>query len=337
MTFADLSPRAQSGRLRKVAAAALARYPVRVRSLTLLQHGFNTTFRVDTEEGEKFALRLNVNSKRTAANLAAEAQWLAALGEQTDLWVPVPQRTVDGGLTTSVWSNDLGRDVNAVLFSWLPGRELGDDATPRQMKEVGRALAVLHRHGSTWRPTGGAALPVLNRPYWDMPNRLTGDESPLNPEMVRIVSEVVNRITKVVDDLFARDAPQPIHTDPHNWNVKWYRGRLSLFDFDDSAIGPTLFDLAISTYYLRPHNDRADALMEGYAAEAPLPEFTRDEFEALVAHRNVLLLNDLLTTLHSGHRGLLPRFIANTEVKLRAYLDSGVYRHDVDGVVPLQD
>jgi hypothetical protein len=56
----------------------------------------------------------------------------------------------------------------------------------------------------------------------------------------------------------------------------------------------------------------------------------------LVAHRNVLLLNDLLTTLHSGHRGLLPRFIANTEIKLRAFLDTGVYRHDVDGVVPLE-
>ena len=336
MTFAELSERAQSSRLRKVAVAALAGYPLRVRSLRLLQHGFNTTFRVDTEAGEKFALRLNVNSKRTAANLAAEAQWLAALGAETDLWVPVPQRTVGGELTTSVWSNDLGRDVNTVLFSWLPGCELGDDATPRQMREVGRALALLHRHGAVWRPTGGAELPMLNRPYWDMPNRLTGDDTPLNPGMVAIVSEVMGRITKVVDDLFARQAPQPIHTDPHNWNLKWYRGRLSLFDFDDSAVGPTLFDLAISTYYLRPHNDRADALMEGYASEATLPGFTSDEFEALVAHRNVLLLNDLLTTLHSGHRGLLPRFIANTEVKLRAYLDSGVYRHDVDGVVPLQ-
>ena len=336
MTFADLSPRAQSGRLRKVATEALSWYPVRVRSLKLLQHGFNTTFRVDTEDGEKFALRLNVNSKRTAANLAAEAQWLAALAEETDLWVPVPQRTVKGELTTSVWSDDLGRDVNAVLFSWLPGPELGDGATVTQMREVGRALAVLHRHAATWRPTGDAELPVLNRPYWDMPDRLTGSDSPLSPAMVGIVSEVVGRIVTVVDDLFARSEPRPIHTDPHNWNMKWFRGRLAVFDFDDSAIGPPVFDLAISTYYLRPHNDRADALMEGYAAEAPLPEFGRDEFEALVAQRNVLLLNDLLTTLHSGHRGLLPRFVANTEVKLRAYLDSGVYRHDVDGVVPLE-
>jgi Ser/Thr protein kinase RdoA (MazF antagonist) len=335
MEFATLSTRAQVARLRRLAEEALSRYPMEVHSLRLLQHGFNTTFRVDTEAGEKFALRLNVNSKRSAANLAAEAEWLWALGEETGIWVPVPQRTHDGALTTAVWSSDLGRDVNTVLFSWLPGRTLGEDPTTAKMKEVGRTLAVLHRHGKAWRPKAGE-LPVLERPYWDMPNRLTGDDSSLPQSLKVIVEQVMSRVTGTVEALVARSGSQPIHTDPHNWNMKWYRGRLSLFDFDDSGTGPTLFDLAISTYYLRPNNVNADALLEGYAEVSELPPHSADEFEALVAHRNVLLLNDLLTTLHSGHRGLLPRFIANTEIKLRAFLDTGVYRHDVDGVVPLE-
>jgi Ser/Thr protein kinase RdoA (MazF antagonist) len=169
-----------------------------------------------------------------------------------------------------------------------------------------------------------------------MPNRLTGDDSSLPDSLKVIVEQVMSRVTNTVEALLVRSGSQPIHTDPHNWNMKWYRGRLSLFDFDDSGIGPTLFDLAISTYYLRPNNVNADALLEGYAEVSELPPHSADEFEALVAHRNVLLLNDLLTTLHSGHRGLLPRFIANTEIKLRAFLDTGVYRHDVDGVVPLE-
>lgn len=336
MEFGTLSTRAQVARLRPVAEEALSRYPVDVSSLRLLQHGFNTTFRVDTKAGEKYALRLNMNSKRTAANLAAEAEWLWALGEETDIWVPVPQRTHDGALTTAVWSPDLGRDVNTVLFSWLPGRTLGEDPTTDKMKEVGRTLSVLHRHGKTWRPRIGE-LPVLDRPYWDMPNRLTLDDSPLSDTMKVIVEEVMVQVSNTVEALMVRSGSQPIHTDPHNWNMKWYRGRLSLFDFDDSGIGPTLFDLAISTYYLRPNNANADALLEGYAEASELPPHSADEFEALVAHRNVLLLNDLLTTLHSEHRALLPRYIANTEIKLRAYLDTGIYRHDVDGVVPLED
>jgi Ser/Thr protein kinase RdoA (MazF antagonist) len=169
-----------------------------------------------------------------------------------------------------------------------------------------------------------------------MPNRLTGDDSSLPDSLKVIVEQVMSRVTNTVEALLVRSGSQPIHTDPHNWNMKWYRGRLSLFDFDDSGIGPTLFDLAISTYYLRPNNANAVALLEGYAEVSELPPHSADEFEALVAHRNVLLLNDLLTTLHSGHRGLLPRYIANTEIKLRSFLDSGVYRHDVDGVVPLE-
>jgi Ser/Thr protein kinase RdoA (MazF antagonist) len=337
MEFGTLSTRAQVARLRPVAEEALSRYPVDVRSLRLLQHGFNTIFRVDAKAGEKYALRLNVNSKRTAANLAAEAEWLWALGEETDIWVPVPQRTHDGALTTSVWSPDVGRNIDAVLFSWLPGKDLGDVPSTRQMGEVGRTLAVLHRHGATWRPHGDAAFPVLDRPYWDLPDRLTGQDSPLTAAQIDVVSRVMEGVSQVVAELFAQGVAQPIHADPHNWNMKWYRGRLSLFDFDDSAVGPPVFDLAIATYYLRPQQESADALIEGYLGESPLPVYTTDEFEALVAHRNVLLLNDLLSTLHSGHRALLPRYIANTEIKLRAFLDTGIYRHDVDGVVPLED
>jgi len=337
MNFGELSTRAQIARLRKVALAAAAQYPVEVRSLRLLQHGFNTTFRVDTASGEKFALRLNVNSKRTAANLAAEAQWLWALGQDTDLWVPVPQHTISGDLTTSVWSPDLDRNVKAVLFSWLPGKELGDEPTAPKMREVGRTLAVLHRHGAAWRPQGEATLPVLDRPYWEMPNRLIEENSPLNAAQIDVVSRVMEGVSQVVAELFAQGVAQPIHTDPHNWNMKWCRGRLSIFDFDDSAVGPPVFDLAIATYYLRPQQESAAAMIEGYRAESPLPVYTAEQFEALVAHRNVLLLNDLLATLHSEPRALLPRYIANTEIKLRGYLDTGTYRHDVDGVVPLED
>ena len=42
-----------------------------------------------------------------------------------------------------------------------------------------------------------------------------------------------------------------LHADLHNSNLKWCRGRLYVFDFDDSAIGVPMQDLAISAYYLR--------------------------------------------------------------------------------------
>ena len=45
--FSQLSSKAQIYRLRQAAFQALKAYPFEVRRLTLLNHGFNTTFRVD--------------------------------------------------------------------------------------------------------------------------------------------------------------------------------------------------------------------------------------------------------------------------------------------------
>ncbi|HAN35099.1 MAG TPA: hypothetical protein DCQ52_06510, partial [Acidimicrobiaceae bacterium] len=147
MRFEDRSVRGQVARLRPLAVEVLRRYSIDVAALRLLNHGFNTTFRVDTTDGRRFALRLNVNSRRTDSFIGAEMAWLAALAEETDLWVPIPQRTLDGALLTHVRSPDLGRDLPAALFSWLPGRDLGDDASDVQMRAVGRATAALHAHG----------------------------------------------------------------------------------------------------------------------------------------------------------------------------------------------
>ena len=109
MRFEDRSVRGQVARLRPLAVEVLRRYSIDVAALRLLNHGFNTTFRVDTTDGRRFALRLNVNSRRTDSFIGAEMAWLAALAEETDLWVPIPQRTLDGALLTHVRSLDLGR------------------------------------------------------------------------------------------------------------------------------------------------------------------------------------------------------------------------------------
>jgi hypothetical protein len=60
-----------------------------------------------------------------------------------------------------------------------------------------------------------------------------------------------------------------------------------------------------------------------------------DDFEALVAQRNLLLLNDLLFTTNAEHRQLLPNYARNTIRKIGSWLDTGIFRHDVDGLVPL--
>lgn len=333
MSFAGLPQRAQVGRLRPVAHAALTHYGLEVRSLRLLNHGFNTTFRVDTADGQRFALRLNVNSRRSPAQIGAEMAWLAALAQDTELRVPTPQRTASGDLLASAHSADLSRDLPAALFSWLSGRDLGEQATPTQLREVGRAAAALHAHARGWTLPPGTHLNLLDDPLMDSPDNLSGDHEGLTSDRREVIGEVLRRVRAVLAALYARSTPHALHADLHPWNLRWARGKLAVFDFDDSGIGLPVQDFAIAAYYLRPKRDLEDALFAGYAQTAPLPAFTSQEYETLIAGRGLVLLNDVLTNTTADIRAMLPRYLPNTVTKLRHFLETGTFRHDVPGLI----
>ena len=321
--------------MRSLAQMVLTRYDLDVSRLTLLEHGFNTTFRIDTTDGRKLAMRINVNSRRSPANIAAEVQWLDALARETDIVVAAPLRTIDGRLTTAVHSPDLGRQLSVTVFSWLNGRDLGEAPTLEKSRAAGAAMAKLHDHAATWHPTDGAELSVLDDPFWTFPDRLTSENLAIDGGDLAVVRTMVDRSAATMARLFAVGSAQPIHTDLHDWNMKWYRGQLSVFDFDDSGIGLPIQDLAVATYYRRPEHDHVEALFEGYVSVRSLPKMSDEDFETLVAHRNLLLLNDLLVTTNAEHRAIIPNFTRNTVTKLRNFLDTGVYRHDLEGLLPL--
>ena len=328
-----MTSRQQVVRLRRTALEILRQYPVDVARLRLLNHGFNTTFRVDSADGRRFALRLNVNSHRTTQNIAAELAWLTALAVDTDLWLPVPQPRRDGALMAEVFSPDLDRSLPAVLFSWLPGRDVGDDASVAQLRAAGRATATLHGHGENWSLPTGAALPLIDSVLMDTPNHLAGEHPLLTEDRRTVIEAAFAHVQRHNDELFAGAHRHALHADLHTSNMKWHRGRLSVFDFDDSGIGVPVQDLAIAAYYLRDNAEQEAALLEGYQELRTLPAYTSAQFEAIVASRNLILLNDVIVSSNAGFRAIAPRYVANTVVKLRHYLDTGIYRHDVPGVI----
>ncbi len=314
-------------RLRQAARTALTQYPLAPVRLRLVNHGFNTTFRVDADDGTRFALRINVNSRREPEWIAAEMAWQEAIANDTELTVPRPQRTRDGGLVARAHSPDLGRELDAVLYSWLPGPDLGDTVTPDQMRAVGRALAVLHAHAEHWRPPTGTDLPTFDEPLFGAPDRLTTGHPLVSDEQQEVLAAALAATRRHHAELFADTTPIPIHADLHQWNTKWHRGQLSLFDFDDSGFGVPLQDLAISAYYVRRVDQALEAaLLEGYASMRPLPEGIAKHYESLLAARNVLLLDDVLDTVNSTMRDALPTYLATSVHRIGEWLDTGVYR-----------
>lgn len=164
MDFSSLSKRAQVNRLRKVAVAMLAQYPIRVAKIKLLTHLFNTTFGVTTEDGRKFALRINTNSKRTPQEMNAEVAWVSALARDTDLWVPQPLATTKGELIVDEPCEAMGRTLRGVLYSWLPGPNAWGRMTEPIAFAMGAATRKLHAHAANFKMPEHCKLEELKTP-----------------------------------------------------------------------------------------------------------------------------------------------------------------------------
>ena len=331
-TYAGLSHRGQLAVLRPTAVAALSRFAVDAVSFRVINHGYNTTYRVDTADGDRFALRLNTNSRRDPQVIAAEVAWTAAIAADTGVWVATATPTRDGEPVALVDCPPLGRQVAAVLFGWLPGRDLWGRADADQVRAVGAAMAMLHEHGRTWRPPAQARLDRLDDPMLGQFVPDYRDDPRIDSAAADLLDEVYRRCQQALDGLFERGPVQPIHADLHLGNVKGYRGRVSVFDFDDCGFGVPVQDVAISAYYLRLAG-LDQPLLEGYATVASPPSCPPEDLEALIAGRNLAMLTHALQTSTAEIRAMLDAYIPNSLLKLRSYLDTGRYRHDLPGLV----
>ena len=334
--YADLSDADQVEVLRPVALAAASAFGLEITRMELAAHAYNTTFRLDAADGRTWALRVGTGSKSTPVHVVAQQSWLEAIAAQTEVLVPVPRRTTAGGWYAEVDAPALDRTLLVTAASWLPGDDLGA-LDPEQAHELGRVAARLHAQAEHWSPPDGGALPRLDEP-------LFGDQDRLDTATWLDADEraVIDRAREVATEVFARlhDGAElrPLHGDLHRGNLKWVRegdrGRLAVFDLDDCGYGLPLVDLAIAVFYLREGDEEdarrvEDALWEGYASLAGVPDHRPEDVEALLAARQLLLAHDLLSTTTAEMRAMAPEYAHTTARRLRHWLDTGRFTRSV--------
>jgi Ser/Thr protein kinase RdoA (MazF antagonist) len=306
--FADMTIDEQIASMDGCLAEMLGEYDLGEYEAESINHEFNSTFKVTTASGAKFALRINVNSSRTPENLNAEIFWIQAIKSVT---VPKPVLNRAGDAISHGWHDATGRQLAAVLYTWLDGEEPGDEPTEDQLFAMGAAMAKLHGEAAGFELPSDAKLPDLTDVFWETANFLTGPDSKLTEVEREKVDEVFSRIKHVVSELRGGSSLQPIHADLHPWNVMWNEGTLAVFDFDDSGMGLPIQDLMTSLYYLdAPEQDAA--LLAGYASIAPVPEHTPEQRHLLMLQRRLLLLNYLYETANPDHTEMLPEYHAET-------------------------
>ena len=320
--FADLSTRGQLAALRPYALGFIDRFGLRPSRIELALHSFNTTYRVTDHDGTRYALRLNVNSIRSKEELQAEVAWVDALAGTEGLTVAKARQAATGEhVLFSPWDGT-DRDLAAVCYSWLPGRVSGKGTGPETARLVGEATKALHAHALTFALPAGASLR-------DKADVLFG--KPLLLQDRKEISDlgVFREVQARCEDAYSVLARQPrraTHFDLHFGNMKFSRGKIYVFDFDDSVMAWPAIDSSVTQYYWRakPNHSKLDEAYWRTGVTCPADQgLTWDQHEALVAGRGLFLCNELVQMMSAEIVALTPKYLRTTELRFKDYLKTG--------------
>ena len=306
--FFDQDVKAQTDSLTLFARGILKKYGISDAQVECINFEFNATFSVSTESGQKYALRLNINSTRTVSNILAETQWVRELARIPSVNVPTPIATLDDQFVVSALHEDSGQTICGVMYTWLEGEEIGDEPTLDQLRRVGQAIAHMHQNKSEFQLTDGAELPTFNDFFWGTEDFLFSVRSTLSPENKTLMKQAHDLIMQFTNELYATSPVRIIHADFHGWNLMWHEDQVFIFDFDDCGFGVEAQDIAVALYWL--NTPTADStLLEGYRSVRPLPAYSDKAMKALLLQRRLLLLNYLFETKNAEHKEMLQAYL----------------------------
>ena len=317
--FFDQDVKIQTDSLTAFAREILKKYGINDAEVECINFEFNATFSVSTQSGQKFALRLNINSTRVLSNILAETQWVRDLARIPSINVPAPIASLDDQFVVSALHDDSGQIIYGVMYSWLEGEEIGDEPTLDQLRTVGQAIALMHQNSSDFELRDGSALPTFNDFFWGTEDFLFSSKSALSTEDRTLIEQARDLIMRYTDELYSSSPVHIIHADFHGWNLMWHEGQLSIFDFDDCGYGVEAQDIAVALYYLdTPEQDAA--LLDGYKSIRPLPSYSDNAMRALLLQRRLLLLNYLFETKNAEHKEMLPAYLEKTIERVSTFL-----------------
>lgn len=258
---------------RRAASVALHHHGLEGARLRQLAVDTNWVYRVDAADGRRFALRVQRPGLHDRASTDLELWWVQRLAaDGLPVAGVVPDH--DGNLVTEI---DTGGDeaVRCVLFHWLPGSSASDEPLWFWVA-LGELTARLHEQAA------GLVLPAgATQRRWDSVFPYESPElfdagSPLTPGQRRTLRRGVEALDPVLHDLAHRaEPPILLHGDLHDGNVRSFRRRLSVFDFEDHLVGYPEHDLAVALYgpyYNRPDLEAVmEAMRAGYERVRPWP------------------------------------------------------------------
>jgi len=330
-SFSTLTERGQALRLRRMALAALAHYELPlIKKVRLVANHLNGIFRVDTEDGKVYALRISEPTWRTDDDLQTELRWLQMLACETTISVPKLFLNAQGKLITSVTCEGVPEPRRAVLMSWLPGRLLAEQLSPQNFVKFGVLAARLHEHAAQWSIPSDLKIRVRNGLY------VRGEADELHERNRELFPEksyaIFERVRDHVQQAYARlyrdgQGVRIIHADLHQENIKVFRGALHPFDFEDVILGYPVQDIAQTFYDLlffssldnQEYQLLREAFIQGYSSYMPWPEAYPGQIDTFMAGQQLWGTNFVIRL----QRSEAPSFIGRLAQRFETFLNTG--------------
>ena len=269
-----------------VAERALGEWNLGAAKIALISRSENVVFRVDVEDGRRYALRVHRPGYHTLAELESEQMWTAALN-QAGIGAPLAQRTRAGDHYAAVGVPGT-RGIRCVgLVPWFDGVRLDEqiegapDPATRDayFEKLGRLMAAMHDQALDWRPPAPfqrhsldadgfmGEAPFWGR-FWEIPQ--------LTSEQREILADARARLHARLSGYDKnRGTYSMIHADLRASNVLTLGDQLQVIDFDDAGFGWHQYDMAVVLfdYAIAPDLEAIrDALIRGYRSRRAISE-----------------------------------------------------------------
>lgn len=293
--FRALTPRGRVERLRRVAIErVLPQYGLEPRRVSAVgRHSFNTFFRIDTSDGERFALRVGDEHRIHAPMVEeVEAVWLDAIDFELELGGP---RLIPAGRrrhTVELASTNVDGVRTCSLMTWVRGAPMRDSCDAVGMFGAGRLLALLHEHAATFRCPIAMPFPIRSTRavYFGDPRALRVHDS----RWGSLIRDAMDRAQQSIDELWSSPPSMThlLHGDLGPHNVMRWRNHLAPIDFQDLQFGFDVQDIGITIADLRRNAPQwIEPFAEGYRSVRRWPDLPPDLLDAFAGARSLNMMS----------------------------------------------
>ena len=267
------------------ALKALESFPVDAEKIELIVHSENVTFRISVQGSDNdYVLKLHRPGYNSIEELDSERIWVEALND-VGISVQDSLLTCQGQHFALVDIPGTGEQRYAGMTTWLEGTLLSDHLETRSegaerdrvFRRIGEIVATIHNQSTCWKESPGfkrrrldlegllGEAPRWGR-FWEHAD-LTKSERALLLRRRQDVRIALNEYGERPNNFSL------IHADLDADNIVHNGDDLALIDFDDSAYGWHMYDIAsalIDDWRAGDFDAVRAALLDGYREHRPL-------------------------------------------------------------------